>query len=121
MENPTILDKTTLSLLEWVATYTPPKSGKVIGEFEQDIEIVEKTPEANILLESKFKEFDSIRINSDATDKMLPIISRLYQQLLKVALLHAISNMGYKTPVVNEKDVMFAYKVIKFYFESIKN
>ena len=119
IENPSTLDKDSKNLLEYLAAFTPPKSGKIIGDFEQDIFLVDKTPEANVLLDEKFKEFDELRRNSDPLDKLLPIISRLYQQLLKIALLSSVSNMVGK-PLVKKEDVEFAYNMVIYYFHSIK-
>jgi DNA replicative helicase MCM subunit Mcm2 (Cdc46/Mcm family) len=43
----------------------------------------------------------------------------LYQQLLKIALLSAVSNMTGK-PIVSENDVKFAYDMVIYYFHSIQ-
>ena len=120
IENPYSLDKQTIKLLEILAGFEPPKSGKFIAEFEQKIFKVDKTKEANILLSGAFKEFDRLRRETDPMDKMLPIISRLYQQMLKIALIHSLSNMGFKDPIVDEDDVRFAYAMVKYFFEIIK-
>tara|TARA_B100000131_G_scaffold113171_1_gene110314 strand:- start:279 stop:2417 length:2139 start_codon:yes stop_codon:yes gene_type:complete len=122
IEKATLLPQETIGHLEWILTREPPSTGKVIGDFEQKFFQVEKSEEANILLEEKFKEFDKIRRESDPLDKMLPIISRLYQQMLKLCLIHSLSTMGYKEkPFVNKKDVDFAYKLIIYYYYTIKD
>ena len=48
------------------------------------------------MLQHAFEYFDDLRINSDGNDVMLPIISRLYQQMLKVTMIHAISRQIFK-------------------------
>ena len=121
IEKPTPLSQETISNLDWILTREPPVTDKIIGEFNQKYFQVEKTDEANKILEEKFKEFDKLRRESDPLDKMLPIISRLYQQMLKISLIHALSTMGYKDyPTVNKKDVDFAYNLIIYYYYTIK-
>jgi hypothetical protein len=121
IEKPVHLDPKTIAQLDYVAGVQAPKSGKFIGDFEQEIFEVGKTEDANKVLDEKFKEFDTLRQETDVLDKMLPIISRLYQQLLKLSLIHAISNMGYKDPVINKKDVDFAYKLILYFYHTMKD
>ena len=98
-----------------------PKKGTVeIAGISQDITVLEKTDAANKMLQQVFEEFDTLRVESEHDDKLLPIISRLYQQTLKITMLHAISRSIYKEPVVDVKDVEFGYLTIKNYFNTIK-
>ena len=53
-------------------------------------------------------------------DVMLPIISRLYQQMLKVTMLHAISRQIFKDPVVDHNDVTFGYQTVQYFYHHMK-
>ena len=68
------------------------------------------------MLQQAFEYFDDLRIKADGEDVLLPIISRLYQQMLKVTMLHAISRQIYsQNPVVDHNDVTFGYQTIQYF------
>ena len=96
VEQPTRLDTKTILNLQQLASYEPEKSDKVIAGHAQDITFLTKTDQANVMLQHAFEEFDKLRIDSEGNDVMLPIISRLYQQMLKVTMIHAISRQIFK-------------------------
>ena len=53
---------------------------------------------------------------------MLPIISRLYQQMLKITMIHAISRQIYKpVPVVDHTDVTFGYQTVQYFYHHMKD
>lgn len=82
---------------------------------------LEANDEANAKLDSIFEEFDSLRINSEHSNPMLPVIARLYQQMIKLVIIAACSRVrDGKLPVINTEDVDFGYKTIKFYYNNMQ-
>ena len=122
VEQPTRLDNTTILKLQQLASYQPEKSDKVIAGHAQDITFLTKTDQANIILQQAFDEFDKWRIDAEGDDIMLPVISRLYQQMLKVTMIHAISRQIFKpVPEVDHNDVVFGYQTIRYFYFHMKD
>ena len=122
VEQPTRLDTKTILNLQQLASYQPEKSDKVIAGHAQDITFLSKTDQANTILQHAFEEFDKLRIDSEGNDVMLPIISRLYQQMLKVTMIHAISRQIFKeTPEVDHNDVTFGYQTVQYFYHHMKD
>ena len=72
------------------------------------------------MLQQAFEYFDKLRIESDGDDVILPIISRLYQQMLKVTMLHAISRQIYAQKEVDHNDVTFGYQTVQYFYHHMK-
>ena len=121
VENPVRLNNQTILQLQQLASYEPEKSDKVIAGHVQDITFLNKTEEANTMLQNIFEEFDKLRIDAEGNDVMLPIISRLYQQMLKVTMIHAISRQIFQTPTVDLIDVKFGYDTVKYFYYHMRN
>ena len=122
VEQPTRLDNKTVLNLQQLAGYQPEKSDKVIAGHAQDITFLTKTDQANTMLQHAFEEFDKLRIDSEGNDVMLPIISRLYQQMLKVTMIHAISRQIFKdVPEVDHNDVTFGYQTVQYFYHHMKD
>ena len=122
VEQPTRLDHATIGKLQTLAAYQPEKSDKVIAGHAQDVTFLEKTESANQMLQQAFEHFDNLRIEAEGNDVMLPIISRLYQQMLKVTMIHAISRQIYKpVPIVDHNDVTFGYQTVEYFYHHMKN
>jgi hypothetical protein len=122
VEQPTRLDTKTILNLQQLAAYEPQKSDKIIAGHAQDVTFLTKTDQANIMLQQAFEEFDKWRIEAEGNDVMLPIISRLYQQMLKVTMIHAISRQIFKeVPEVDHNDVSFGYQTIRHFYHNMKN
>lgn len=90
------------------------------GRVNQNYKELNATEEANQKLETHFKELDELRRNTDATNPVLPVISRLYQMMLKLCMIHAVSRCRRDEPIINEKDVDFAYKSMLYYYNNMK-
>ena len=121
VEQPTRLDNTTILKLQQLASYQPQKSDKIIAGHAQDITFLTKTDQANVMLQHAFEEFDKLRIDSEGDDVMLPIISRLYQQMLKVTMIHAISRQIFQdVPQVDHNDVTFGYQTVQYFYHHMK-
>ena len=116
------LDDETLDKLKYLAAFKPPNSNTDIANISQEFIRLESTEGASEELDIIFDKYDEIRINSKSSDPLLPIISRLYQQLLKIAMIHAVSRMKQnKIPSIDVYDVKFAQAVIEYYFVNIQN
>lgn len=122
VEQPTRLDSATIGKLQSLAAYQPEKSDKVIAGHTQDVTMLKKTDGANQMLQQAFEYFDNLRIESEGDDVMLPIISRLYQQMLKITMIHAISRQIYaQKPLVDHSDVTFGYQTVQYFYHHMKD
>tara|TARA_B100000902_G_scaffold56610_1_gene63422 strand:+ start:396 stop:2498 length:2103 start_codon:yes stop_codon:yes gene_type:complete len=122
VEHPTRLDSATIGKLQSLAAYQPEKSDKVIAGHTQDVTMIAKTDSANQMLQQAFEYFDDLRIKSEGDDVMLPIISRLYQQMLKITMIHAISRQIYaQKPLVDHNDVTFGYQTVQYFYHHMKD
>lgn len=91
-----------------------------IAGIPQNYVELEANNEANTRLDAIFEEFDTLRISCNHNDPKLPIIARLYQQMIKLVIISACSRVrDGKLPVINTEDVEFGYKTIKFYYSNI--
>lgn len=121
VEKPTSLSPKEKGQLDLLASYSPQKKTDKIAGISQDITKLQATEKAHELLQVYFEELDTLRISSDKDNKLLPIISRLYQQMLKITMLHAVSRQIYKANiVVDVEDVIFANQTIRYYYEVMK-
>ena len=122
VKNFTHLDGSTLDFLRYLVSITPEKSEQKIGDITQQYINVRATAKANLLLDDIFEEFDEKRRTMRETEASLPIVARLYQQMVKLCLIHSVSRMSLGTlPEVDTEDVEFAYQTIMFYYANIEN
>jgi len=122
VEQPTRLNSTVIGQLQTLAAYEPEKSDKVIAGHVQDVTMIKKTESANTMLQQAFEYFDGLRIEAEGDDVMLPIISRLYQQMLKITMIHAISRQIYRqVPTVDHIDVTFGYQTVQYFYHHMKD
>lgn len=111
--------KELLEGLSFWANYKPAESSiKVAGISQEALEVF-SSEEASERLTEIFEEFDSLRRELPESEPTLPIISRLYQQMGKIALLHAASRQVDTDLKVEKEDVDFAYQTIQYYHERI--
>ena len=121
VEKPTSLSPKEKSDLNYLAGYEADKKTDEIAGISQNITKLEATEKAHELLQKYFEELDSLRVDTDADNKLLPIISRLYQQMLKIAMIHAVSRQLFKKPIkVEVEDVIFANATVRYYYEVIQ-
>jgi hypothetical protein len=90
-----------------------------IGGVSQAYVDLKATKAAEDLLDSYFEEFDALRRKTDKMDPLLPIIARLYQQMVKLVIVSASMRTVMNVPLITDKDVQFGYELIKFYFGTI--
>ena len=118
----TYLDPITINKLQYFAQYQPAENTEfLINGRPQMVEEIEATDLANRRLDGIFSEFDALRCSTKAGSALKPIVSRLYQQMLKAVLLHAVGRAEFKKPVVEVVDVDFGYALIKYYYASISS
>lgn len=122
VEHPTTLSPKEKSDLGYLASYQPHKKTDEIAGIKQDITKLQATEKAHELLQKYFDELDSLRTETEADNKLLPIISRLYQQMLKISLVHAVSRQLLKEAeiVVDVEDVIFANATVRHYYQVIQ-
>lgn len=118
----TPLDAKTLTGLRWLAGYEAKiDSTRKVNNIEQKVYDVQSAPKAEAQLDIYFKEFDDLRRSLADTDSMLPIVSRLYQMTLKIALLCSVSRSYCREPLVNEEDVKNAYDITMYYYANMQD
>jgi hypothetical protein len=115
------IDSSTINKIRWWVGYTPETDEEqTISGIAQAVTELEADDKANKRLDDIFTEFDTLRRGLKHTDPSLPIVSRLYQQMVKLVIIHACSRANMEVPIVNITDVEFAYLTIKQYHETIK-
>lgn len=114
------LNKETRNAILEIANYKPEVNYDLtIGGIEQEVKEMGVSEVASKLLDKIFDEFDRKRRDSDKDDPMLPITSRMYQQMAKLLILHGISRAGINA-VIEEVDVKWAHSMILYYYEKMK-
>jgi hypothetical protein len=114
--------KELLEMLEWLYKFTPPIKNKGnFTEFNCPAYKLPLTRQANELLTIYHQRFDKMRVESKSSGYRRPIIARLYQHMLKIVLVSAISNTKdlNTLPIVKPGDVEFAYQLINYYLDNI--
>ncbi len=78
------------------------------------------TPISNDLLTEYHLHFDKMRLESKSDNFHRPIISRLFQHMLKITLISAVGNTEVnEKPVVRPIDVGFAYQMVNYFYDHI--
>ena len=85
------------------------------------VEELSATKDAEDRLDEIFEEFDNLRRTTEHSNPVLPIVARLYQQMVKIAMIHCCSRAEYKVEPINITDVEFAYLSIKNYYVTIQD
>lgn len=114
------LDERTLNVLRFWATYKPDTSTMKIGGLEQAVTYLTASVEAEQKLDDMFEYFDNMRRKEAPTSPIVPIVARLYQQAVKITILHAVSRVGASVPVIEPVDVEFAKLATLYYLNTIR-
>ena len=115
------LDTDTLNQLRFWYSYQAPENDSItVKGIKQYVATLEAEEEAHGRLDEIFTEFDNRRRNSDPTDPLLPIIARMYQQLIKITIIHACSRANCALPRINKSDVEFGYLTVLNYFSNME-
>jgi len=116
------LDTETLNRLRFWRAYEPKENKNyIINGIPQMVEELSATKEAEEKLDAVFEEFDNLRRTTEHSNPVLPIVARLYQQMVKIAMIHCCSRAEYKVEPINITDVEFAYLTIKNYYVTIQD
>jgi hypothetical protein len=106
------------SLQHWVKFENPLANGNITNNhpaFAVDI-----TVEADRELDDCFRSFDNMRLGTGSSGILRPVAARLYQQMLKLILLSAVSNTKVGTlPKVQVNDVKFGYALTMYFYENV--
>jgi hypothetical protein len=114
------LDIHTINRLRFWANYEPEENEIEINGIPQMVTELKATNEAEDRLDEIFEEFDLIRREADNEDPLLPIISRLYQQMIKIVMVHCASRANNQVPDIELEDVNFGYDLITYYFSTMR-
>jgi len=97
------------------------KKGNLVPYQDSTVFKVPCTGKAHRLLDRYHRQFDDMRVASKSSSVHRPIIARLFQQMMKMVLISAISNTkAGGLPLVRVSDVEFGHQMIQYYFQSIK-
>lgn len=121
IKNPVFVPQELHDILEYWGAWQNPKATGNIAENLPPYDMgIDK--EADDLLESYFYELDDLKCKTAKDTISKPIVSRLYQQMLKIIMLSAVSNAkkGH-LPKVTIQDVKFGYSLIKYFFYNIND
>ena len=113
------LDYETTNQLSWLADYEPDESEMIIQGRQQKFTELRATVEGHKALDKVFREFDNLRL-SNIDDTYGPIAARLYQQMIKLTMVHALANSKGEVPLIDVQDVEFGRVLILHFFENFK-
>ena len=117
----TKLPQKTFSQLEKLTKFNFSKNVQNALKSEPDeICELEATKEADVLLDKIFEEFDGLRLAKIGSPEA-PIAARLYQQMIKLVMIHSISRPFGEVPIIGLQDVEFGYSMIKVYYEELED
>lgn len=105
--------------LHWLAGYSPEETSMSIQGRVQQFTELKADEEANKRLDLVFKEFDQLR-RDNIDDTYGPVAARLYQQMIKLVMIHALANSNQEVPLISVQDVEFGRKLILHFFENFK-
>lgn len=80
---------------------------------------LEATEEADILLDKIFQEFDGLRLSKMGKAEA-PIAARLYQQMIKLVIIHSLARPFGDVPIIGVQDVQFGYSMIMTYYAELE-
>jgi hypothetical protein len=90
-----------------------------LGGIKQSYVELKATKAAEDRLDEIFINLDQLRRNASPTDPKLPIIARLYQQMIKLVMISASCRTIQDVPVIQKEDVEFGYELIMYYYENV--
>lgn len=105
--------------IEWLADFQPKDIKQIIQGRPQRFTELRATPEAEEALDSLFKKFDAMRL-SNIDDTYGPIAARLYQQAVKLIMVHALANSNGEVPKITPADVSFGKTLMEHLFFNFK-
>jgi len=106
--------------LKWLVQYKPAESDLEIKGITQSVTELKADAEADAMLDEIFQDMDKRR-RENQNSAISPIVARLYQQMIKLVIIHAVSRTFREVPIINKHDVLFAYEMINFYAEEIES
>jgi len=108
-----------MNQMNWLRGYVAPENvDHVIQDKPQMYVELKADKDADKKLDDIFKEFDERRIKNIMMPSA-PIIARLYQQMIKLVIIHACARETREVPTIKVCDVDFGYNVITAYYEEI--
>lgn len=108
-----------LNHARWLVSYQAEESDVVIKDIPQLVTELKADKDADAMLDDIFTTLDQYRIENQ-NQSVAPIVARLYQQMIKLIIIHAVSRTFREVPVINKDDVMFGYELITLYCEEIE-
>lgn len=101
--------------LQWLLNYKPQEESITIGDIPYKLTELDIDEDADKRMDEIFEELDQIRIENQK-ENVGPVAARLYQQMVKLVIIHAGLNAEQGIPKICLADVEFGYNVIKTNF-----
>jgi hypothetical protein len=92
-----------------------------LGGIKQNYVELKATKAAEDQLDSIFTNLDQLRRETSPNDPKLPIVARLYQQMVKLIIISASCRTIQDIPVIQKEDVDFGYELIMYYYNTIQD
>lgn len=108
-----------MNQLSWLAKYTPDEGTASIQGRQQYFTELQATDEADKRLDDIFYLLDKKRLK-EQNEKTGPLAARLYQQMIKLVIIHACLNSNRQVPIINVSDVEFGYNTIMAFYDIFK-
>lgn len=103
----------------WLNSYSPPENPDfVLKGVEQEVCDLKADKQADRMLDEIFNEFDNLRLESQGKP-IGPIAARLYQQMIKLVIIHAVSRTLREVPTINKDDVLFGYESMLLQYQEL--
>ncbi len=109
-----------INSINTLANYVPVNK-KLSGiSITQEVDFLEATPRAHKRLDEIFNEYDSYRVTGTGHRDLMPIVSRRYQQMVKLILVHAIGRIDKDIPIVDLVDVEFGFNMMQYQLDVLE-
>jgi len=103
-----------------IEDYIEDQGALELGGITQSFIDLKACKAAEDRLDEVFKEFDDRRRDADPNDPKMPIIARMYQQMVKLVMVSAAFRTPHEIPVIQKDDVEFARSLILYYYSNVE-
>jgi hypothetical protein len=117
VEYTTPLPEEAISTLKAIHAFAPSSSIHLVGGISQNVEMLTASEAARTQLNQVFTEVNALRSASHSV-AVKPVVARIYQQIIKIAILHCVGRWKNGVPNIEVEDVVFAKDLIYYCFNN---
>ena len=110
-------NRDTLNQLNYLGSFLPPETDKLIQGRPQLVQEIDITQEADKRLDEIFLELDKYRLDNQ-DDVEGPVAARLFQQMTKLIIISACASSKQQLPEIQLSDVEFGFYMITYLFDN---